>query len=83
MNKKLTLSIEQKTIEKAKKYAKSQGFSLSELVSIYFKTITDRGEKNEVLNKGKVVESLRGSFSSKSTEESKKALSEELAKKYI
>jgi predicted HicB family RNase H-like nuclease len=40
MNAKLTLTIEQEVIEKAKKYAKQKGRSLSDLVENYFKTIT-------------------------------------------
>ncbi len=37
MNKKLTLTIEQELISRAKKYAKDKGRSLSDLVENYFK----------------------------------------------
>ncbi|MDH5366136.1 MAG: DUF6364 family protein [Cyclobacteriaceae bacterium] len=39
MNTKLTLTIEQALIEKAKEYAKSKGRSLSDIVENYFKAI--------------------------------------------
>ena len=40
MNTKLTLSIEQSLIEKAKRYAKGKGRSLSDIVENYLKIIT-------------------------------------------
>jgi len=39
MNSKLTLSIEEQVIEKAKEYAKKQGRSLSNIVEEYLKSI--------------------------------------------
>lgn len=40
MNRKLTLSIDQTVIEKAKEYARKSGRSLSDLVESYLKSIT-------------------------------------------
>lgn len=40
MNTKLTLTIEQKIIEKAKKYANEKGRSLSDIIENYLKAIT-------------------------------------------
>ncbi len=39
MNTKLTLTIEQSVIETAKKYAREQGRSLSDIVENYFKAL--------------------------------------------
>jgi len=47
MNTKLTLTIEQTLIEKAKEYAKAKGRSLSDIVENYFKAIV----KDEIVVK--------------------------------
>jgi predicted CopG family antitoxin len=45
MNTKLTLTIEQSVIEKAKKYAKEKERSLSDLIENYLKSLTNSEEK--------------------------------------
>ena len=45
MNTKLTLTIEQSVIEKAKKYAKNKERSLSDLIENYLKSLTNLEEK--------------------------------------
>ncbi len=61
MNTKLTLSIEKKVIEKAKKYAKDQKRSLSNIVEEYLKSIS---QINKDVNNNAwhpLVEELAGS----------------------
>jgi hypothetical protein len=69
MNKKLTISIDNSTIEKAKAYAKSSGQSLSEIIESYLKLISKKTEKPVVSSK---VSKLKGSI--QLPEESYKAL---------
>ena len=61
MNTKLTLTIEQSIIVKAKEYAKGKGRSLSDIVENYFKVII----KEEGIVKSEstpIADSLRGAF---------------------
>jgi len=80
MTKKLTLSVEQEIIERAKKYAKSKGRSLSEIIEIYLKAITS--DENEVESIAPVTKSLRGSFPKPDYSDYKKELQEILKKKH-
>lgn len=49
MDKKLTLSLNQKIIERAKHYAKANGTSLSKMIESYFRSITkDDSNENEI-----------------------------------
>ena len=48
MNTKLTLTIEQTVIEKAKKYAKDKERSLSNLIENYLKALTKENDSNEI-----------------------------------
>jgi hypothetical protein len=61
MNRKLTLTIEQSVIEKAKSYAVTTGCSLSNLVENYLKAITKEA-KVKTSKRTPIVQSLRGSF---------------------
>jgi hypothetical protein len=62
MNTKLTLTIEQKIIKRAKQYAKDKNRSLSDIIENYLKILIkeDYDQKAEKLNP--IVKSLRGSF---------------------
>ncbi|MBN2728391.1 MAG: hypothetical protein JXR53_04125 [Bacteroidales bacterium] len=80
MTKKLTLSVEQEIIERAKKYAKSKGRSLSEIIEIYLKAITS-GEKSEY-EIAPITKSLRGSFPKPDYSDYKKELQKILRKKH-
>ena len=61
MHTKLTLTIEQTIIEKAKKYANDKGRSLSDIIENYLKIITKEDNiKNVDLTP--IVSSLKGSF---------------------
>jgi len=61
MNTKLTLTIEQTIIEKAKKYAHIKGRSLSDIVENYLKAIT-KEDNIESIDLTPIVKSLKGTF---------------------
>ncbi len=82
MNTKLTLTIEQSIIEKAKKYANDKGRSLSSIIENYLKVIT----KEEVVSDIKltpIVKSLKGSFKAPRNLNYKKEISKRLSEKYL
>lgn len=83
MNTKLTLTIEQEIIEKAKDYAKGKNRSLSDIIENYLKTLTlkERKQKGKKLNP--VVDSLRGSFKMPKDMDYKKELKNRLEEKYL
>lgn len=60
MDKKLTLSLDQKIIEQAKKYAKRNGTSLSKMIESYFQSITDTEQEETGIRITPLVESLCG-----------------------
>ena len=60
MDKKLTLSLNEQIIEKAKKYAKKNGTSLSKIIESYFQTLTTKMEKDDDISISPLVESLCG-----------------------
>ncbi len=81
MNTKLTLTIEQSIIKKAKSYAKEKGRSLSDIVENYLKAITTEQKITEDISP--LVKSLRGSFKVSKSFDYKKELTKELSKKYM
>ena len=82
MNTKLTLTIEQTIIEKAKKYANGKGRSLSNIVENYQKAIT-KEDNNESIELTPIVQSLKGTFKAPKNIDYKKALSKRLTEKYL
>ncbi|MFC2116195.1 DUF6364 family protein [Bacteroidota bacterium] len=82
MNTKLTLTIEQRIITKAKKYAKKRGRSLSDIVENYLKAITREKDDSEV-EISPLVKSLHGSFKVPSDFDYKKELEKGLSDKYL
>ena len=82
MNTKLTLTIEQMIIEKAKVYARKKERSLSDLVENYLKTLISQEEDKEK-EYTDVVSSLKGSFRLPKNLDYKKELSDRLSKKYL
>lgn len=82
MNTKLTLTIEQTIIEKAKIYAKSKGHSLSNIIENYLKMISKDEIKSEI-EITPIVKSLRGSFKMPSDFDYKKELTKGLSAKYL
>lgn len=82
MNTKLTLTIEQAIIEKAKRYANSKGRSLSDIIENYLKVITKEDE-DEMQELTPIVKSLKGSFKAPEDFDYKKELSKRLKEKYL
>ncbi len=82
MNTKLTLTIEQTIIEKAKKYASSKGRSLSDIIENYLKVIT-KEESEEKIVMTPIVKSLKGSFKAPKNLDYKKELAKQLSEKYL
>lgn len=80
MNTKLTLTIEQSIIEKAKKYALKKERSLSDIIENYLKTLVASMPKEK--EQTPIVKSLRGSFKLPNNFDYKKELTERLSKKY-
>ncbi|MFH2095113.1 MAG: DUF6364 family protein [Bacteroidota bacterium] len=82
MNSKLTLSIEQQLIEKAKQYARSKGRSLSDIIEHYLMIITSEEEVPDD-DITVVVKSLKGSFRTSRKFNYKKELGKKLSEKYL
>jgi len=78
---KLTLTVSQETIVRAKEYAQQQGRSLSDLIENYLKLLTS--DKTSIKTSlTPLTKSLKGSFSVPNDFDYKKELSDELTKKY-
>ena len=60
MDKKLTLSLNQRVIEKAKNYAKQHGTSLSRMIEAYFESLTSQQNDTTEFETTPLVESLSG-----------------------
>ena len=82
MNTKLTLTIEESIIEKAKKYANAKGKSLSSIIENYLRAITKEEASNDV-KLTPIVKSLKGSFRAPKNFNYKKELSKRLTEKYL
>ena len=81
MNTKLTLTIEQAIIEKAKKYAYGRGHSLSGLIESYLRVITN-DDPHEDIGLTPLVKSMKGSFIAPRDFDYKKELAKRLNEKY-
>ena len=82
MKTKLTLTIEQSIIEKAKKYAHKRQRSLSDLIENYLKALTTEESINDV-ELTPIIKSLKGSFKLPKIFDYKKELSGRLSEKYL
>jgi len=82
MNTKLTLTIEDTTIKKAKAYAKGQGISLSKIIENYLKTIS-RESVPTGIKITPIVKSLKGAFKAPRNFDYKEQLSETINDKYL
>ena len=82
MNAKLTLTIEETVIVKAKDYARSKKSSLSNLIENYLKAVIkeDKTEENETTS---IVKSLQGSFKAPKNFDYKSEMSKRLSEKYL
>ncbi len=81
MTTKLTLTIQEDVIQEAKKYAAINGSSLSGIVENYLKTLRVK-EKKKPEKFSPKVKKLKGIISLPDDFDYKKALSQELTKKY-
>jgi hypothetical protein len=82
MSTKLTLTIDESIIKRAKKYAKSKENSLSNIIENYLKIlVTDNTSKEIELTP--IVKSLKGSFTFNSDFDYKKELTKRLSDKYL
>ena len=83
MNTKLTLTIEQEIIERAKNYAKEKNRSLSDIIENYLKMLTKSERKQKVEKLNPIVKSLKGSFKMPKNIDYKKELGNRLEEKYL
>ena len=87
MNTKLTLTIEQEIIQRAKEYAKDKNRSLSDIIENYLKSLTNDEKANPYNyreNKlNPIVKSLKGSFKMPKNMDYKKELRNRLEEKYL
>jgi hypothetical protein len=82
MKSKLTLSIDQSTVTKAKEYATEKERSLSDIIENYLKFLTAENITTDP-ELPPVVKSLKGSFKAPSNFDYKAELSDSLSKKYL
>ncbi len=82
MSTKLTLTIDENIIEKAKKYAKGKKNSLSNIIENYLKTLVTE-DKKETSELSPIVKSLKGSFKTEKDFDYKKELTKRLSDKYL
>ena len=82
MNTKLTLTIEHSLIDKAKRYAKGKGRSLSDIIENYLKVMI-KDDNIKVIDSTPVTSSLRGAFKAPENFDYKKELSKGLSEKYL
>ena len=81
MRAKLTLKLNQETIDQAKRYAKRRGLSLSKLVESYFRRLAELDEPLQEPPKGVVAE-LAGVLKGSKIGEPRDEYREYLLKKY-
>jgi len=79
---KLTLTIDQSVISKAKKYARKNGQSVSNIVENYLKNITME-ETNSESDLPPITKSLKGIFKAPPDFDYKKELIKDLEKKHL
>lgn len=83
MNVKLTVSLEDEVINKAKKYAKRNKTSLSKLIENYFRILVKDGEEKDVVITDKELLKMSGTINLPDNVETDELLTERLFKKYI
>jgi hypothetical protein len=80
MDAKLTLSLDKKTIEQAKKYARKKNTSLSKLIENFLAKVT-ASDREEIMI-SPLVKSLSGIIKVKDTTDNKRGYVDHLAEKY-
>lgn len=83
MNTKLTLTIEQDVIQKAKKYAKDKNRSLSDIIENYLKSLTQEKSDENKPKLTPIVKSLKGSFKMPEDFDYKEELKKVLEEKHL
>jgi len=84
MSTKLTLTVDKTVIEEAKKYAKSNGRSLSNIIEEYLKSLISESPDYAEFEVSPIVESLWGSIKPiPESKDYKELLTDELMKKYL
>lgn len=83
MNTKLTLTIEQEIIKRAKEYARSKNRSLSDIIENYLKMLTKEEKATDSRKLNPIVKSLKGSFKIPKNMDYKKELRDRLDQKYL
>ncbi len=84
MSTKLTLTIENSVIEKAKQFAKFNGYSLSGMIENYLKIVTAESDKKPTdIEITPIVKSLMGTFNVPKVFDYKKELAKVLSNKYL
>ncbi|CAM4064168.1 DUF6364 family protein [Gillisia limnaea] len=83
MNTKLTLTIEQEIIKRAKNYAKEKNQSLSDIIENYLKALTKEEQKQKGKKLNPIVKSLKGSFKMPKNMDYEKELRNRLEEKYL
>ena len=83
MNTKLTLTIKQEVIQRAKAYAREKNRSLSDIIENYLKILTKDEKPKDVQKLNPVVKSLKGSFKMPKNMDYKKELRNRLEEKYL
>ena len=82
MSTKLTLTIDEAIIKKAKKYAKSKENSLSNIIENYLKVLV-KEHAGAAIELTPIVKSLKGSFTAGDDFDYKKELTKKLSDKYL
>ena len=82
MNTKLTLTIDDSVIEKAKKYAKNKEKSLSSIIENYLKVLVKEQSENNI-ELTPIVKSLKSTFHTEEAIDYKTALTKKLSEKYL
>lgn len=83
MNTKLTLTIEQEIVQRAKEYAKDRNRSLSDIIENYLKILTKEEKVKDFKKLNPVVKSIKGSFKMPKDMNYKKELRNRLEEKYL
>ena len=83
MNVKLTLTIQDSVINKAKRYAKKNGRSLSDMIENYLKVVTDEEPVETDIELTPIVKSMMGAFKAPLDFDYKKELEKRLTEKYL
>lgn len=82
MTTKLTLTLDNNVIERAKKYAKKNQISLSRLVEFYFKSLTSDKE-SQIENLPPITKELTGIATVETTKSDKELLENALNKRFL